>query len=282
MRCAWQAYLSILPHWMRCEVDKLGRDSLEELRLRIGLPPELIFANGSATLTKLVSNEDLLFVVNAASAYSPWSAATIRQGFITAQGGHRIGICGQCTVTDGKMQGIRTPTSLCIRVARDFCGVSGTADKLHGSVLIIGPPGSGKTTLLRDLIRKKSDCEQGSVAVIDEREELFPQWKGQACFPAGKRTDIISGCKKSEGIEAALRCMNPNWIAVDEITAAADCEAMLHAGWCGVGLLATAHAASVHDLRTRPVYRPLLQYDLFSMVLVLHRDKSWTLERIHV
>ena len=164
----------------------------------------------------------------------------------------------------------------------DFPDIAKTAYSIQGSILIIGPPGSGKTTLLRDLIRQKSNSGLGSVAVVDEREELFPYFKGQACFETGNRTDVLSGCGKSIGIEAVLRSMNPQWIAVDEITAQSDCDALLHAGWCGVNLLATAHAASLKDLRTRPVYRSLTEYRLFSTVIVLRTDKSWTVERIGI
>ena len=265
---------------MRCEVDKQGKDTLQELRLRIGLTPEMIMRNGCYSLSRVVSKDDLAFVINTASEYSPWAATTVKQGFITSPGGHRIGVCGQCASMDGMIRGIAVPSSVCIRVARDFDRISGNAENLAESVLIIGPPGSGKTTLLRDLIRYKSDRGPGNVGVVDEREELFPTYKGQACFPIGKRTDIISGCTKAAGIEAILRSMNPHWIAVDEITAASDCEAILHAGWCGVNLMATAHAGSINDLKTRPVYRPLLQSGLFSAVLILGIDKSWSMERI--
>lgn len=278
MRCAWQAYLNLLPHWMRQEVDKQGRDGLQELRMRIGQPPELLFQRRCHRLDRQATKEDIGFIINVASEYSPWAAATVGQGFLTAQGGHRIGICGISTMSNGRMCGISQPTSLCIRVARDFTDIS-PRDTTE-SVLIIGPPGSGKTTLLRDLIRGKSNSGQGSVAVVDEREELFPIFKGQACFTAGARTDVLSGCPKVMGIEAVLRSMNPEWIAVDEITSQVDCEALLHAGWCGVKLLATAHAGSVLDLKTRPVYQPLIQNRLFSTILLLHRDKSWTMERM--
>ena len=59
-------------------------------------------------------------------------------------------------------------------------------------------------------------------------------------------------------------------------------EALLRAGWCGVRLLATAHAASLQDLYRRAVYRPLVKAQLFSHVLVLHRDKSWREERMEL
>lgn len=280
MKCAWQAYLNILPHWMRDEVDKLGRECLLELRLRTGMLPELICKNGQTALSRCAAKEDIIFTINAASKYSPWTADTIAKGYITASGGHRIGICGHATVLEHKMIGISTPTSVCIRVARDFDGIAQSISGISGSTLIIGPPGSGKTTLLRDLIRCKSETGLGSISVVDEREEIFPQFNGQVCFESGKNTDILSGCSKAEGIEAVLRSMNPEYIAVDEITSQDDCEALLRAGWCGVDLLATAHAGSVNDLKSRPVYKPLIDKKLFTTVIILRRDKSWTLERI--
>jgi len=280
MNCAWQAYLNLLPHQIRQAVDNMGRETLQELRMRVGLPPELILQHNTKRLQQSITSDDIAFVINSASEYSPWAANTVGQGFITAQGGHRIGICGVCTVYNGKVSGISQPTSLCLRVARDFCGIAQKAAAIRDSVLIIGPPGSGKTTLLRDFIRTKSNLGQGSIAVVDEREEIFPLHKGRACFSFGERTDILSGCGKAEGIEAVLRSMNPEWIAVDEITAQSDADALLHAGWCGVNLVATAHAGSLYDLRTRPIYQPLIKHNLFSNIIVLRRDKSWTLERM--
>ena len=279
MKCAWQAYLNLLPHWMRQEVDEYGRQDLQELHIRIGICPIMQLGSQCHKLKRIATGEDISFVINAASRYSPWTASTLAKGYLTGAGGHRIGVCGVATVSD-KMQGISIPTSLCVRVARDFEGISGTAVTVPDSLLIIGPPGSGKTTLLRDLIRGKSNMGQGNIAVVDEREELFPLHKGQACFFAGEHTDILSGCKKAEGIVAVQRSMNPCWIAVDEITEESDCEALLQAGWCGVNLMATAHAGSLQDFLTRPVYKPLVACKLFSTVLVLRKDKSWKLERM--
>lgn len=282
MRCAWQAYLSLLPMWMRREVDEQGRESLRELRLRLGMPPELVRTNGSVWLQRQVASEDLSYCVNAASRYSPWNAETAAQGYLTAQGGHRIGLCGEGVIQNGTMSGIRRTSSLCIRVARDFPGIAEKARKVHGSILIVGKPGSGKTTLLRDLIRQRSDTGPGSVAVVDERGELFPHAQGTSCFPPGKRTDILTGCGKAQGIDAVLRAMGPSCIAVDEITAQEDCQALLRAGWCGVTLLATAHASNRRDVQTRPVYRPLAESGLFDTLMIMQPDKSWRIERMDI
>lgn len=275
MNCAWDSYLTLLPQRMRQEVDRLGRDALEEVRLRNGKPVELIINGKSMFLTYLVSEDDLKFVVNTASRYSPWAAATVTQGYLTANGGHRIGLCGECVVQKGAVTGIRTVSSLCIRVARGFSGLSAGAPKT-GSLLILGPPGCGKTTLLRDIIRSRS--EQGQiVVVVDERGELFPPG---ADFPTGPRTDVLTGCSKLQGVRMTIKTMRPDCIAVDEITAQEDCQAVVDAGWCGVSLLATAHAGDVQDLYRRGIYRPLVDCGLFSAALVLNRDKMYRLERI--
>lgn len=280
MKCAWQAFINLLPVWMRSPVDRHGKETLQELRLRLSLPPVLITQAGAVILEREVNADDLRFVINVASRYSPWAAATSAQGYVTAPGGHRIGLCGMAVTDKGHMTGIREPTSLCLRIARDFPGLAEAAGRIPGSILIIGKPGSGKTTFLRDLIRQKSEAGCGSIAVVDEREEIFPKWHDQNCFFAGRHTDVLSGCRKTEGIESVLRCMGPSVIAIDEITAEADCTALLHAGWCGVKLLATAHAGSVSDLKKRPVYRPILDSRLFETVIVLHADKTWKVERM--
>ncbi len=280
MKCAWNAFISLLPVWMRQEVDRQGSTSLLELRLRLNEKPELVCLKKSVILKKEVTKDDLVFCINAASRYSPWSAATAAKGYITAQGGHRIGICGEVTVSKGIVTGIGLPTSLCLRVARDFPGIAADVCNGSGSILIIGSPGCGKTTFLRDCIRQISDTKNGSIAVVDERGELFPHIHNEMCFHPGKRTDVMTGCSKSQGIEMLLRCMGPQTIAVDEITAQQDCDALLHACWCGVRLLATAHAKDKHDLFSRVVYKPIIASQIFHTLIVLRQDKSWYTERM--
>ena len=276
MRCAWNELLSILPPNLRREVDNQGRADLRELRLRVDAPPELVLAGGNRWLGCPVTREDLRQCVNNASRYSPWNAATLSQGYLTAPGGHRLGICGQAVMKDGQMTGVREITSICIRVARDIPGIAAKAVAIRGSLLILGAPGWGKTTLLRDLIRQLSDRGE-HVAVADQRCELFPEG---GCFPRGRCTDVLGGCPKPDALEALLRTMGPDCVAVDEITAPEDCDALVRAAFCGVRLLATAHAGSLADFRTRNVYKPLAEARVFSTALVLSRDKSYTLERM--
>ena len=269
-----QELLSILPVKFRSALTGDRLKNLQEIRLRLGRTGLLICGDGHFPMKCTVTEEDLRFCVNAASRYSPWNAATIREGYLTAPGGHRIGLCGEAAG-----ETLRSITSLCIRISRDIAGL---ADRLpiRESTLILGPPGSGKTTLLRDLIRRISRLDRESIAVVDQRCEIFPLSGGQPCFDPGPNTDILSGRAKEEGIDCLLRSMGPGWIAVDEITAEEDCAALVRAGWCGVKLLATAHAGSVSDLLSREIYRPLIETGLFHSILVMHPDKTCQPERI--
>lgn len=275
MRCAWKELLEILPQRLRREVDQQGRDGLQELRLRFHAPPELVLQGESRWLQGNITREELSFVVNAASRYSPWAAESMSQGFLTAPGGHRIGICGQAVYKEGRVSGMREITSLCIRVARDFPELGDRLKGLCCSVLILGAPGWGKTTLLRCLIRQYAQNIQ--VSVVDDRGELFPDG-----FVRGPKMDVLTGCPKGEAMERVLRTMGPACIAVDEITAEEDCKALISAANCGVILLATAHGASLRDFRTRPVYQRLSGQGVFDTLVTLKPDKSWQVERITI
>lgn len=270
MICTMEPLMKILPPSFRPCL--MGED-LRELRLRLGQKPERITASGPSFSGPCVTCEDLAHIINGASRYSPWQAETINKGYLTISGGHRIGLCGPVVVSAGEVRGIRKPESVCIRIARDLRGIAGSCADVNGSALIIGPPGWGKTTLLRDLARCVS--ERRTTVVLDERGELFPEG-----FLRGKRMDVLSLCSKAAGLDMALRTMGPEVIAVDEITAREDCEALIHAANCGVTLLATAHAASVEDLMRRKIYRELLEQNIFQTVLVLGKDKSWEAERM--
>lgn len=258
-----QELLAILPRRLRQE----NFESVREIRLRLGRPPQVLKNGGFHALSGIVEPEDIRFVINAASRYSPWTAACMARGYLTAPGGHRIGICG-----DGAGEGFREITSLCIRIARDITGIA-RGLPLAGSLLILGPPGSGKTTLLRDYLRQIS--QNTAVSVVDERGEIFPEG-----FSRGDNTDILTGIEKGKGIDMVLRSMGPRVIAMDEVTSALDCAALLRAAWCGVRLAATAHASSTRDLREREIYRPLAESGLFTRAAVLDREQNWHLEEV--
>lgn len=273
MRCAWEQLTAILPPEIARQLDVRDREIAREIRLRLGAAPEINLGCTRRELSGTVTQENLTYVLNLASKYSPWCAATLAQGYLTAPGGHRIGVCGEGIFRQGQTDGFRSVRSLCIRVARDFPGIGAGIEGT--STLIVGAPGWGKTTLLRDLSRQLSKRE--TVSVVDERGELFPQ-----DFETGRHMDILTGVPKPQGIEMVLKTMGPAYIAVDEITSEADSLAMLRAANCGVGLLATVHGAGLSDLGENPMYRRLLEAGVFRQVLVLNRDQSYRRERVAI
>lgn len=282
MRCQWQDLLNLLPERIKYGVDQYSGNDIQEIRLRIGSPPELRTASANALLNGSVNAEDIGYCINMATRYSPWTSASVTEGFITAPGGHRIGLCGECVYDGQTLKNMKTVTSLCIRVARDFDNICGGLCGCAGSLLIVGRPGSGKTTLLRDLIRNVSSRKNEVVAVLDERRELFPYSAGRFCFPTGAHTDILSGCKKIQGMEMVLRTMGPTVIAVDEITSQEDCAALIRAAWCGVRLIATAHSGSKEELLRSKLFSPIIQAGIFDTLIVLHPNKSWREESLRL
>ena len=133
---------------------------VEELRLRVGRPVGLSLPEGEIPLAQTqVGAEDLEEVLDRATEFSRYTAAgTLSQGYVTAPGGFRVGVCGT-SVQGEEADGLRELSSLSIRVPRVREGVARPvlprlieAGQLQ-SALVLSPPGGGKTTLLRDLVR---------------------------------------------------------------------------------------------------------------------------------
>lgn len=252
----------------------------EELRLRAGQPPHSQIGGEEEELAPLpVQAEELREIVSRAARYSVHSyGEALAQGYLPLEGGHRLGICGTAIVKDGQMAGIRTISSLNLRIARQHFGVSDAIlprirkDGRVRSALILSPPGFGKTTLLRDLIRQLSRSGV-RVAVADERGELAAMREGTAQFDVGPLTDILDGCPKSQGTIILLKTMSPAVVALDEITSPADVEAIAYAGHCGVSILATAHAMDWEDLKKRPLYRELLRLSVFDIAVCITKTE---------
>lgn len=279
--------LQILPQRLRQAVGQAPQvNALEEVRLRSGTAVRL-FASGKETALprECVTQELLRDVLSAATEHSLYAVqGTMRQGFITLAGGHRLGLCGTAVEKDGLVTTLRDISSMNLRIATQRFGCADrAADFLWthpASTLIIGPPARGKTTLLRDLIRQISDRFLWRVSVVDERFELACCLSGQPQLRVGTHTDVLSGVGKRLGIEMLLRTMNPQWIALDEITAEEDVEAIVRACYCGVRFLATAHAASADELLQRPVYQKLLQAKVFMNLLTILPNREVRTERM--
>lgn len=274
--------VNILPQDLKIKLKNEAqhiKNSCEEIRLRLGKSPSLLIENEERELhLEKITAKDLSQIIETATRASAHTALSqTSSAFISLNAGSRLGICGEATVVDGKMTGIRKISSLALRIARDN---RGCADKIFpmlcengfSDTLIISPPSYGKTTVLREIIRLLSNDKQ-RVAVIDERYEIAGMSGGEQYFDLGKCTDVMSGARKKEAAMYLIRAMNPQILGMDEISSAADIEAIDEAVACGVTLLATCHGRDVETLYKRPVYKNLLDRKIFSKALIISLDE---------
>lgn len=255
---------------------------LEEIRLHTEQPVMLRFSDHEEELRSNLSQSDIDFIMNAACRQSIYAhTETLCKGYVTIEGGHRIGICGFGVMKDGQVQTIRNVSSICIRVANQIIGCANQLLPLiNGSTLILGPPGAGKTTLLRDLVRQLSDKRKQRIALADERCELSAGAMGRPQLQIGRYTDVMLNIPKGSAAMLLLRTMNPQWIAMDEITSKEDLSAMEHIAYCGVHILATAHGTGMKDLSCRPLYRDMMQRGIFQTIVILDQEKHYIVQEV--
>lgn len=194
----------------------------------------------------------------------------LKDGFVTTRDGFRVGVAGTAVLRDGVVAAYRDITSLCVRIPRDIAGCASSllpfvcGENGINGLLLCGAPASGKTTLLRDLARSLS--RQYRITVIDERREM--------ALGGLSACDVLSGCPKATGILQAVRTLAPDAVIADEIGARAEWEAVAHSVFCGVPVIASAHAGHVRELTARAEIIQVLKNGGFSYAAFLpSRDR---------
>ena len=256
----------------------------EELRLRLGRPPSILMDGRETPLsTDCVEPCLLRRVLEAATNASLHAVPSLRHGYVCYRS-LRIGVCGEIAFDRDELLGFRSISSLAIRIPHDVDAsaraFAAALAQRSGNILIAAPPGGGKTSLLRALIREMS--EQGHrVGVIDERGEIWAADFHGDGFDLGRCSDVITGLDKLSAAMQLLCGMNPEMIAMDEITRPEDLKAVEQILGCGVRLLATLHAAGREEMAARPLYRALLDKNVFPLVVTIRcgeRGREYSVE----
>ncbi|WP_085991930.1 stage III sporulation protein AA [Oceanobacillus senegalensis] len=260
-------------------------DFLQEIRIRLNQPIELIFDRNTEWLGHIKpTKKDGIYIVNQISEFSLYRLTDeLRDGYITIEGGHRVGIAGRVNTMEGSVKALQYITFFNIRIAKQRIGAARIIlpyiyDKKYMNTLIVGAPQTGKTTLIRDATRLISSGWKNvgarKVGVIDERSEIGASINGIPQHDLGHRTDVMDACPKADGMMMMIRSMSPEILVVDEIGGSDDIAALMEAMNAGVTVICTIHGQDLDQLKKRPSLQPLFRQNVFERIIILEKSKE--------
>ncbi|MDE6967067.1 MAG: Flp pilus assembly complex ATPase component TadA [Clostridia bacterium] len=238
-----------------------GINNLCEIRFRRGKNLVVYTFGDRKVIDYVCTKEDIDYTLKVATSRSLYAVEeSIKQGYISCEGGIRIGIVGEANLDNGKLRSIKNINSLVIRIAHSIntlpLEVLPIIDKFDNT-LIISPPYLGKTTMLREMTRRLSD-NGNDILVIDERNELSATMDGEANLDLGSNTDVMVGVPKINCYEGAVRTMSPDIIVTDEIFGSVEVDCLIDAVRSGVKVMATAHGNNIDKFLSSKGYTPLV------------------------
>ena len=264
-----------------------NKEDITEIRLRVDKLLKVYMGNKEKTLDITVTKQDLVRVLSNISSNSIYSVQNdINKGFVTIEGGNRIGIAGEVVIVDGRIKNIKDISSMNIRVAKEYIGVSAKViediicnGKINNTI-IVSPPGLGKTTLLRDIARVLSETGH-NVSIIDERGEIAAMWQGRPTLNIGDRTDVISFVDKALGMQMAVRSLNPDVVCTDEIGNKADAEAIKYLCKCGVSFVTTMHGDSLKDVMSSDMKEIIQGGYLDNVIILSNKEGIGSIDKVY-
>lgn len=263
-----------LPPYLSDAVERCGAPAVEELRLHGNRYASVTCRQRSYMTRVSLSPTEMSEILKRMCKGSLYAYnQSICQGYLTLQGGIRVGVCGKAALENGQVIGVGEISGLVIRIPhRLSVSAKILTEELRKQaflkgLLIYSPPGVGKTTLLRAMALEVSSPPLSlRTVVVDSREEFCQTLEGEAL-----NLDVLVGYPRRLGIEIAVRSMGAQLILCDEIGNAADAEAILSAASCGVPLIASAHAASLSELLQRPALSGLHRARVFGAYIGITR-----------
>lgn len=270
-----------LPEPLQSELRQLApgkASAIQEIRLRLHQPlqftvggrllPATVFLPESKTLGRITADmlQQCFLSLCGHSAYAYENE--LSQGYFTADSGCRVGVSGLYAT-----EGLAAVRSLNLRIARWItCSlpprIQQALQHLEGGILVAGIPGSGKTTVLRSMIADLTRWNR-IFCVVDERGELVPQNLCESSDKPALNCDVYTRTNRAQGIQMALRCMNPQAIICDELGTEADAEALEAGLASGVVFLASVHCDRPEHLYQKPQLARLLKTGAFSLAVFL-------------
>lgn len=250
----------------------LYKGRIAEVRLRADRPVYITANNKNIICNTVATYNDVQATLRSLCGNSLYShSETIREGYISVEGGIRAGVCGRAVTENGNIISVTDISSVCIRIPHR---IKGAADSLvkrlidgDNGILIFSRPGIGKTTVLRELAaRLASPPFNLRVAVVDTRFEICGALSGNYSI------DALSGYPRSKGIETALRTLSPQMIICDEIASSDDAEAIKDSAGSGVPVIASAHAGSREELLENRNIAELISKKIFPVTAELSRS----------
>ena len=282
-------------------LSKVNLSMLNEIRLRVE-QPIVIMAKGEscylgphgATLDKndalVVDKKELEDIVLRSADYSMYAINDqLIRGYLSLEGGVRMGICGEVVTEQGSIKTVKNITSVNIRIPHCVKNCSLPVYPVlmkNGCVentLILSSPGCGKTTLLRDLAMQLGQRQPFvNLLICDERCEITGMSEGNSLLHIGSNCDIIANCSKKYAFENGIRSMKPDVIMTDEINLDDDIEAIKNALTSGVKVIATIHAKDIYDLKKKEKFQDIVKDKMFSRYVVLsNRNGVGTCEGVY-
>ena len=259
---------------------------LNEIRLRVNKPVVVIVKNkkyylgerGFTSLENAIvldyeSIQRIVFKMCDNSVYSVNDC--IKNGYITLQGGIRVGLTGEVVSEQGQVTTIKNFQALNFRIPHFVEGCSTIALEyiLNGkfnNTLILSPPGAGKTTFIRDIVYqlyKRNYCY--NILIADERNEIMSMLNAESCFDLGGFCDVYTNCSKEFAFKHGIRSMNPDIIVCDEIDIDKDLETVVGATNCGVKVLCTLHCDNINQLKTKKNFDKIFNNKVFDRYIFL-------------